>query len=76
MGGMIAQIVATKHSERSLSLTSIMAGAGNPGLPPVAKPDEMSCETNELRTSSSAACPPQVIERIRLAISRETCSRK
>jgi pimeloyl-ACP methyl ester carboxylesterase len=41
MGGMIAQIVATKHSERSLSLTSIMAGAGNPGLPPVAKPDVM-----------------------------------
>src|SRR5262245_42744926 len=41
MGGMIAQIVATKHPERSLSLTSMMAGAGNPALPPVAKPDVM-----------------------------------
>jgi len=42
MGGMIAQIVATEHPERSLSLTSIMAGAGNPSLPPVAKPEVMS----------------------------------
>jgi len=42
MGGMIAQIVATKHPERSLSLTSMMAGAGNPALAPVAKPDVMS----------------------------------
>ena len=38
---MIAQIVATKHPEHSLSLTSIMAGAGNPALPMVAKPDVM-----------------------------------
>jgi pimeloyl-ACP methyl ester carboxylesterase len=41
MGGMIAQIVATKHPGHSLSLTSMMAGAGNPALPIVAKPDVM-----------------------------------
>jgi pimeloyl-ACP methyl ester carboxylesterase len=41
MGGMIAQIVATKHPEHSLSLTSIMAGAGNPALPVVAKAEVM-----------------------------------
>ncbi len=41
MGGMIAQIVATNHPERTLSLTSIMAGAGNPAVPMVAKPEVM-----------------------------------
>jgi pimeloyl-ACP methyl ester carboxylesterase len=39
MGGMIAQIVATNHAERTLSLTSIMATDGKPGLPFVGKPD-------------------------------------
>ena len=39
MGGMIAQIVATKFPERTRSLTSIMAGSGNPALPIPAKPD-------------------------------------
>lgn len=33
MGGMIAQIVAAKHPERTLSLTSIMSTTGRPGLP-------------------------------------------
>jgi pimeloyl-ACP methyl ester carboxylesterase len=31
MGGMIAQIVATNYPERTLSLTSMMAGDGKPG---------------------------------------------
>lgn len=34
MGGMIAQIVASRHPERTLTLTSIMSSSGNPGLPP------------------------------------------
>jgi pimeloyl-ACP methyl ester carboxylesterase len=33
MGGMIAQILASKHSERVLSLASIMSSTGNPALP-------------------------------------------
>jgi len=32
MGGMIAQIVASEHPERVLSLTSIMSSSGNPAL--------------------------------------------
>jgi pimeloyl-ACP methyl ester carboxylesterase len=34
MGGMIAQIMASSHPERVLSLTSIMSSSGNPALPP------------------------------------------
>ncbi|MCL2590988.1 MAG: alpha/beta hydrolase [Betaproteobacteria bacterium] len=34
LGGMVAQLVATHHSERCLSLTSIMSSSGNPLLPP------------------------------------------
>jgi pimeloyl-ACP methyl ester carboxylesterase len=41
MGGMIAQIMASKHPERVLSLTSIMSGTGNPALPQ-AEPDVMA----------------------------------
>ncbi len=39
MGGMIAQRVAYNHPERTLSLTSIMAGGGKPTFPLVAKPE-------------------------------------
>ncbi len=42
MGGMIAQIVATNNPERTLSLTSMMATDGKPGLPIVAKPERMA----------------------------------
>ncbi|MGU3479325.1 alpha/beta fold hydrolase [Methylobacterium sp. D48H] len=41
MGGMIAQIVASEHPSRALSLTSIMSTTGNPGLPPAA-PEAMT----------------------------------
>jgi pimeloyl-ACP methyl ester carboxylesterase len=41
MGGMIAQEIAIRHSERVLSLTSIMSTTGDPGLPPPS-PDVMS----------------------------------
>jgi pimeloyl-ACP methyl ester carboxylesterase len=34
MGGMIAQVFASNHPERTLSLTSIMSNTGNPDLPP------------------------------------------
>ena len=37
MGGMIAQIIAYDHSERTKSLTSIMATTGAPHLPPPGK---------------------------------------
>jgi len=33
MGGMIAQVIACRHPERVLTLTSIMSTTGNPGLP-------------------------------------------
>ena len=39
MGGMIAQIVAANHPERTHSLTSIMSTSGNPTIPLPAKPD-------------------------------------
>ncbi|WJS97776.1 alpha/beta fold hydrolase [Novosphingobium humi] len=41
MGGMIAQIMASRHPERVLSLTSIMASSGNPFLP-APEPDVMA----------------------------------
>jgi pimeloyl-ACP methyl ester carboxylesterase len=34
MGGMIGQIIAARHPQRCLSLTSIMSSSGNPLLPP------------------------------------------
>ncbi|MFX1378890.1 MAG: alpha/beta fold hydrolase [Promethearchaeota archaeon] len=33
MGGMIAQVIAYRHSSRVISLTSIMSSTGNPDLP-------------------------------------------
>lgn len=42
MGGMIAQIVATNYPERTLSLTSMMATDGKPGLPIIAKPERFA----------------------------------
>ena len=41
MGGMIAQIMASEHPSRVLSLTSIMSSTGNPSLPSAA-PDAMA----------------------------------
>ncbi len=34
MGGMIAQLVAANHPDKTLSLTSIMSTTGNPAVPP------------------------------------------
>jgi len=47
MGGMIAQIMASEHSTRVLSLTSIMSSTGNPALPPPA-PDAMAMMTQPM----------------------------
>lgn len=44
MGGMIAQLVASEHPDRTLSLTSIMSSTGNPSLPP-ATPEAMAVLT-------------------------------
>ena len=41
MGGMIAQLVAADHPDKTLSLTSIMSTTGNRALPP-AKPEAMA----------------------------------
>jgi pimeloyl-ACP methyl ester carboxylesterase len=41
MGGMIAQMVAANHPEKTLSLLSIMSTTGNRALPP-AKPEAMA----------------------------------
>jgi pimeloyl-ACP methyl ester carboxylesterase len=41
MGGMIAQLIASAHQHRTLSLTAIMSGTGNPNLP-VAAPEVMA----------------------------------
>jgi len=42
MGGMIAQIAASNHPEHTLSLTSIMATDGKPGLKIIANPERMA----------------------------------
>jgi pimeloyl-ACP methyl ester carboxylesterase len=44
MGGMIAQLVASEHPRRTLSLTSIMSNTGNPALPQ-ATPEAMAVLT-------------------------------
>lgn len=42
MGGMIAQIIAAEHPDRTLSLTSIMASSGKPGVPLFARPEVLT----------------------------------
>lgn len=44
MGGMIAQLMAAEHAQRTLSMTSIMSSTGNPELPPPS-PDAMTALT-------------------------------
>ena len=45
MGGMIGQLVAANHPNKTNSFTSIMSSTGNPELPP-AKPEAMAVLTN------------------------------
>jgi pimeloyl-ACP methyl ester carboxylesterase len=58
MGGMIAQLVATNHPERALSLTSIMSTTGNPEVPQ-GKPEAMAV----LMTPAPEGDIPAAIER-------------
>jgi pimeloyl-ACP methyl ester carboxylesterase len=44
MGGMIAQLIAAEHPQRTLSMASIMSSTGNPELPPPS-PEAMSALT-------------------------------
>jgi len=44
MGGMIGQLVAALHPDKTISLTSIMSSTGNPELP-TAKPEAMAVLT-------------------------------
>jgi len=44
MGGMIVQIVAAQHPERTRSMVSIMSTSGRPGLPP-GKPEALAMLT-------------------------------
>ena len=62
MGGMIAQLVATNHPERALSLVSIMSTTGNPALPQ-GKPEAMAV----LMTPAPEGDIPAAIERGMLA---------
>jgi pimeloyl-ACP methyl ester carboxylesterase len=52
MGGMIAQLIAANHPEKTLSLTSIMSTTGNPAVPP-ATPEAMAALTARLPPDAS-----------------------
>lgn len=52
MGGMIAQILASEHPDRVLSLVSIMSSTGNPALPQAA-PDIMAMMTRPVPAPSA-----------------------
>lgn len=66
MGGMIAQILASEHADRILSLTSIMSGTGNPDLPQAA-PDVMAMM---MRPAPDPAVDPDGFLAVRLAFAR------
>lgn len=66
MGGMIAQVLASDHSSRVLSLTSIMSSTGNPALPQAA-PDVMA---TMMRPAPDPADNPDGFLAVRLAFAR------
>lgn len=66
MGGMIAQVLASDHADRVLSLTSIMSSTGNPALPQAA-PDVMALM---LRPAPDPAVDPEGFLALRLAFAR------
>jgi pimeloyl-ACP methyl ester carboxylesterase len=59
MGGMIAQIIAADHPDRTLGLVSIMSTSGRPGLPP-GKPEAFMA----LMTPPANSARQAVIEQI------------
>mgnify|MGYP002389622014 CR=1 FL=1 len=66
MGGMIAQIMASEHPERVLSLTSIMSSTGNPALPQAA-PDLLALM---MRPAPDPQADPAAFLAHRLALAR------
>lgn len=66
MGGMIAQVMASEHGDRVVSLTSIMSGTGNPALPQAA-PDVMAMM---MRPAPDPASDPEGFLAVRLAFAR------
>ncbi|PYG61968.1 alpha/beta hydrolase [Rhizobium sp. UGM030330-04] len=66
MGGMIAQILASDHTDRILSLTSIMSSTGNPALPQAA-PDVMAMM---MRPAPDPAVDQEGFLAVRLAFAR------
>ena len=66
MGGMIAQVLASEHADRVLSLTSIMSSTGNPALPQAA-PDVMAMM---MRPAPDPAVDPDGVLAVRLAFAR------
>lgn len=67
MGGMIAQILASEHAGRVLSLTSIMSSTGNPALPQAA-PDVMAMM---MHPAPDPAIDPEGFLEVRLAFARK-----
>ena len=55
LGGMVAQHVAFAHSERCLSVASIMSSSGAPGLPP-ATPEAMEALTSTPEDPTDREC--------------------
>ena len=66
MGGMIAQVLASDHADRVLSLTSIMSSTGNPALPQAA-PDVMAMM---MRPAPDPMIDPEGFLAVRLAFAR------
>ena len=66
MGGMIAQTLASNHTDRVFSLTSIMSSTGNPALPQAA-PDVMAMM---MRPAPDPVGDPEGFLAVRLAFAR------
>jgi pimeloyl-ACP methyl ester carboxylesterase len=62
MGGMVAQIIATKHPEKVLSLICIASSSSEPGLPP-AKPEVMNLF---FKPSAGNSCDDYVNRKVEL----------
>ena len=60
MGGMIAQIIAADHPERTSGLVSIMSTSGRPGLPP-GKPEALMALMNPPADSARETVIEQII---------------
>lgn len=67
-GGIIAQLIAIHHSDRVLSLTSMMAGSGNPTLPLVANPEVFASVGSPPKSDSLSALIAYEV-RVRQALS-------